>query len=196
MATDPLKLPRIQAGTRYFNADGTATQQMQIMWQRLCENTETSVNSQAETLAAIEAAQTAADAANAAAETANTAATTVTAQSNLVSSYPDGATLTATDAGANVTVAISAHDRVYADGTTVAVSGGNVTGLSYSTLYFIYYDDPTRAGGSVTFAATTSETTAAQTGDRHLIGSVTTPAAAAPPTNGDYVRPPGVGDIP
>lgn len=188
----PLKLPRLQRGSRYFKESGEATEQMMLMWQRLCENIEGEFGA----IAAAEAANAAAEAANAAAETANTAATTVTAQSNLVSSYPDGATLTATDAGANVTVAVSAHDRIYADGSTVAVSAANVTALAYSTLYFIYYDDPTRAGGAVTFAATTSEITAAQTGDRHLIGSVTTPAAAAPPTNGDYVRPPGVGDIP
>lgn len=188
----PLKLPRLQRGTRYFKENGEPTEQMMLMWQRLCENIEGEFG-------AIEAAanaNAAAAVALAAADTANTAAVTVTAQSNLTASYPDGATLTATDAGANVTVAVSAHDRIYADGTTAAVNAGNVTALAYSTLYFIYYDDAARTGGAVTFAATTSEITAAQTGDRHLIGSVTTPAAAAPPTNGDYVRPPGVGDIP
>jgi hypothetical protein len=142
--------------------------------------------------AAIAAAATA----NTAAANAQTAADGVTDQSNLVSSYPSGATLTATDAGANVTVAVGAHTRFYADGTSVAVNAGNVTALPYSTLEYIYYDDATRAGGAVTYVATTSQTTAAQTGDRHLVGKVTTPAAAAPPNTGNYVQPPGVGDIP
>ncbi len=145
---------------------------------------------------AADAAIAAAAVANAAAVTAQAAADGTTEQSNLVSSFPSGATLTATDAGANVTVAVGAHTRFYADGTSVAVNAGNVTALAYSTLFYIYYDDPTRAGGVVTYAATTSQTTAAQTGDRHLIGSVTTPAAAAPPNTGHYVQPPGVGDIP
>jgi hypothetical protein len=137
---------------------------------------------------AVTTAQTAADTAQAAAEGANSVA-------SLTNSGTTGVTITATDAGANVTVTVSAHTRVYGDGTSVPVNGGSVTGLAYSTVYYIYYDDPTRAGGAVTYLATTSETTAAQTGDRHLVGVVTTPAAAAPPVNGDYVRAPGIGNI-
>ena len=152
--------------------------------------------SQDAVIAALVAVTAATVAANAAAATANSAAMAVTEQSNLVSSYPTGATITGTDAGANVTVTVSAHTRVYADTSSVAVNGGSITALAYSTLYYIYYDDPTRVGGAVTYAATTSATTAAQTGDRHLVGSVTTPAAAAPPTGGQYVQPPGIGDIP
>jgi hypothetical protein len=92
-------------------------------------------------------------------------------------------------------VTISAHTRVYGDGTSVAVNAGSVLAQPYSTLVYIYYDDAARTGGTVTYLATTSQATAAQTGDRHLVGQVMTPAAAAPPTDGDYVGAPGFGGI-
>jgi hypothetical protein len=110
-----------------------------------------------------------------------------------------GATITATDAGADVTITISAHTRHYPqpDGSTVdvAVSGGSLTGRAYSTTYYIYYDDPSRAGGAVTYQSTTSEATAAQIGDRHTVGGVTTPAALGAPKTGGYTRPPGPGQV-
>lgn len=134
--------------------------------------------------------------ANTAATAAQTTATTVTAANSLQNSYVTGATLTGTDAGANVTVTVSAHTRMYGNGTSVAVSAGSVTALAYSTLFYIYYDDAARTGGAVTYAATTSSATAAQTGNRHLVGSVLTPAALAAPSTGKYVQPPGVGAIP
>lgn len=135
-------------------------------------------------------------AANAAATNANNAAAASRAETALSNSYPTGVTITATDVGSDVTVSISAHNRTYPPSTTVSVNAGSVTTLAYSTLYYIYYDDPTRVGGAVTYHATTSASTAAQTGNRHLVGSVATPAAAAPPSTGKYVAPPGVGNIP
>lgn len=149
------------------------------------------------------AANTAAATANTAATTANTAATTAqttatasVAATALLNSYPTGVTITGTDAGTNVTVSVSAHNRVYPPSTTVAVSAGSITALAYSTTYFIYYDDSARTGGAVTYVATTSASTAAQTGNRHLVGSVLTPAALAAASTGKYVQPPGVGTIP
>lgn len=140
-----------------------------------------------------------ADAAQAAADNANAAAASLAGQTSLQSSYPSGATIGATDVGASVTVTISAHNRIYpqADGSnvTVAVNGGSITGLAYSTDYWIYYDDPTRAGGAVTYVATTSETTGAQIGDRHAVGGVTTPAAAAPPATGKITKAAGIVDL-
>lgn len=146
--------------------------------------------------AAAAAANTAATTANTAANTAQTTANTNTAITALVNSYPTGVTLTATDAGANVTVTVSAHNRTYPPSTTVSVNSGSVTGLAYSTTYYIYYDDVPRTGGAVTYAATTSAATAAQVSNRHLVGSVLTPAAAAAPSTGKNVQPPGVGNIP
>jgi hypothetical protein len=185
-------------------------QDMQIWWQQVVEAIEAQEGRQDDAIAAIAAAQAAADAANAAAATADAAAASaqdtaddITAANALATSYVTGATITATDAGADVTITISAHTRHYPqpDGSTVdvAVSGGSLTGRAYSTTYYIYYDDPSRAGGAVTYQSTTSEATAAQIGDRHTVGGVTTPAALGAPKTGGYTRPPGpgqVGDIP
>lgn len=144
---------------------------------------------------AVVTAQAAATTATAAAATAQTAADGANSVASFTNSGTTGLTLTAADAGANVTITISAHNRVYGSGTTVAVNGGSLTGRAYSTTYFVYYDQASRAGGAVTYASTTSEATAAQTGDRHLIGMVLTPAAAAAATTGDRVRAPGISGI-
>jgi hypothetical protein len=129
-------------------------------------------------------AQTAADNANTAAGTAQGAADQVAADAGLASSGTVGATLTATDIGASVTVAVSAHTRVYGDGVSVAVGGGSVTGLAYASVYYIHYLDPSRAGGAVTYLASTDPADAVQSGDVHSVGAVTTPAPAGAPLDG------------
>jgi hypothetical protein len=134
-------------------------------------------------------AQASADAAQAAADGANSVA-------SLTNSGVTGLTLGASDAGSDATITVSAHTRVYGDGSTLAIAGPvNITGLAYSTAYYIYYDDPTRADTTPAYQTTTSETTAAQTGDRHLVGFITTPAALAAPETGTPVRPPGIGNL-
>lgn len=181
--------------------------QFQVWWQEVAEAIEKQEGGQDELIealaaavAAIAAAQAAADSANAAAAAAQTVADNIVASDELRSSYVDGTNvLIGSDAGTDATITIAAHDRKYPQGdgstVTVAVGGGALTGLAYSTQYFVYYDDPTRAGGAVTYAATTSASTAAQTGARHLVGSVVTPAALGAPTPGGTVRPPGVGTL-
>lgn len=204
-----MRLDRLQRGNPIVGSDRAPSAQFQALWQRTVENIEAAlaqlqdqIDLIAAAQAAADAAQTAADtataaaaAADAAATTAQGAADTANSTSALANSGVTGITITATDAGSSATVNISSHTRVYADGTSVSVAGGSVTGLGYSTFYYIYYDQPSRAGGSVTYQATTSEATAAQTGDRHTVGSVTTPAAAAGDTGGNFVRPPGVGAL-
>jgi hypothetical protein len=216
MAIAPVRLDRLLKFERIANADGTVNGDFQAKWQKVMEEIENSVNAvidaqnaadaanaaaaaadaaAAAAQAAADGAQTAADNAQNAADNAQTAAEEASAATAIANSYVTGVTITATDAGASATINISAHTRYYADGTNVAVTGGSVTGLAYSTLYYIYYDQASRAGGAVTYQATTSEATAAQVGDRHTVGSVTTPAAAAPDNTGDFVYPPGVGNI-
>lgn len=202
MAIAPVRLDRLLKFERVANPDGTVNGDFQAKWQKVMEEIENSVNAVIDAQNAADAANAAAAAADAAATAATTAASTAQAAADdaaaataIANSYVTGVTITATDAGANATINISAHTRYYADGTNVAVSGGSVTGLAYSTLYYIYYDQASRAGGAVIYQATTSEATAAQVGDRHTVGSVTTPAAAAPDNTGDFVYPPGVGNI-
>jgi hypothetical protein len=205
-----LRLTRFDQSIPFVDpATGKLTQEALRRLQKMMEQIEAAVNGGEELLETVidlndlvttqggdlTAVTAAAAAANTAAANANQAAADAQAQTALATSYPEGATITATDAGANVTVAIAAHTRKYpqADGTTtdVPVNGGNVPGLAYSTDYWLYYDDAARAGGAVTYQATTTPETGAQIGDRHAVGAVTTPAAAAPPEIGRILRSPG-----
>jgi hypothetical protein len=204
-----LRLPRLQRLAAITDRDGTPSRAFHQWFDTYGKNIEDAFNQLDAAVAAIAAAQAAADAANAAAaaadaaaiaaqsaaDTAQNAADDAAATAAIANSGVTGVTITATDAGTNATISVSGHTRVYGDGTTVSVNSGSVTALAYSTLYYIYYDQASRAGGAVTYQATTSQTTAAQTGNRHLVGSVTTPAAAGAPNDGDYVGPPGVGGI-
>lgn len=199
MAIGPIRLDRLLRFEKVANADGTVDADFQAKWQTVMENIESSVNAVIDAQNAADAANAAAaaaDAAAAAAQTAaddaTTAAATAAADSSLASSGVTGLTMTATDAGADATITISGHTRIYGDGTSVSVTGGSVTGLAYSTGYYLYYDQSSRAGGSVTYQATTSAATAAQTGDRHSLGAVTTPAALGGPVDGNINLPPGV----
>ena len=144
------------------------------------------------TLPIIEAAVTAA---NSAANAANSAANAAKAIAALTNSGVLDATLTATDAGSSASIAVTSHTRVYGDNTSVSVSAGVITGLTYSTTYYVYYDQASRLGGPVSYQATTSKTVAVQTGDRHLVGSITTPASAGAAITGKYVEPSGLGSI-
>jgi hypothetical protein len=199
------KLPRVQIGTPIVDDNGT----LSVAFHRYLDTLATNVEAQIGSLQAAQAAQSAATAAgiaataanaaagvaNTAAATANTAATAVTATTSLANSYVTGLTITATDAGASVTVAISAHSRVYGNGTTVAVSAGSITGLAYSSARWVYYDQSSRLGGAVTYAAATTLQGNGTAPDRHFVGTFTTPAALAAPVTGKTVLPPG-GQLP
>lgn len=207
MALTTIQLPRL--GSNWQN-DPSFTRK----WNNAMAVIETTFNAilaipeiQASLVNLNEATQAAADAANAAnaaasaaqsaADTAQASSNATTAATSLVNSYVTPANvLSATDAGTSATISIASNNRVYGDGTSVSVGAGSVTSLAYSTLYYIYYSDPSRAGGSVAYQASTNQSDAAQVNDIHTVGSVTTPAAAAPPSTGNTVRPPGVGAIP
>jgi hypothetical protein len=187
-----IKLPRLPHGWK------DQPQLFERYWDEAMRSIESNINA----LLAIPGIQVAIDAANTAAANANTAAdAAVDAAADaarvaaLTNSGVSGITITATDSGSNCTITISAHTRVYGDGTSVSVNGGSVTGLAYSTQYYMYYDQPSRLGGAVSYAATTVKLDAAQTGDRHLVGTVTTPAALGTPVSGKYVDLSGLGSI-
>jgi hypothetical protein len=136
--------------------------------------------------------------AQAAADAAQTAADTVTLTEAITSSYTaPGVTLSAADAGTDATITIIDHIRVYGDATNVNVTGGTITAQPYSTDLYVYYDDPTRAGGAVTYQISDNPNDAlpnAQLG-RHFVGAVTTPAAAGAPTSGGTAPPSSGGSV-
>lgn len=122
-----------------------------------------------------------------------------TALANAISaSYTSPSTiLTASDAGAAVSVVVAAHTRVYDDRTSIALATNTITGLAYSTLYAFYYDDATRLVAAPTYIATTTVANARHNNvvGRHFLGQLTTPAAAGAPVGGGG-SPPGGGAIP
>lgn len=198
-----LEIPRLPATYALVDAQGRPNRAFSEWWEQMAslieaqEAAQDALLEQISTIlgltndldAAVTAAQAAADTAIAAAEGSNSVA-------SLTNSGVTGLTLTASDAGVNAKITVSAHTRVYGDGSTLAIAGPtDITGLAYSTDYYVFYDDPTRADSTPAYQTTTDETTAAQTGDRHLVGLVTTPAALAAPTDGRTVRPPGVGGL-
>ena len=92
--------------------------------------------------------------------------------------------LTATDAGATATVNVAAFTQRIQGVADKSINSGSVTGLSFSTLYFIYYDDAGFAGGAVTYAAATTKETAINGAGRFFVGSILTPADGGADTVG------------
>lgn len=69
------------------------------------------------------------------------------------------------------TITIANHTRV---GATSAIVGGTLTGKTRGSAYYVYYDDATDAGGSVSFASSTSEANvaAATYPNRRVVGVI------------------------
>lgn len=213
------RLPRLPKNVALVDKGGNPTKIFQQWFQSLVEAIESAIGTIQVNVAAIQAALEAAGIALAAAESAQTTADSAavdaaaavadaaaaqatadaamasgsgnSAATNLALSYPDTVSITSTDNGTNADIDITAHNRIYGDATSVAVGADVLTGLTYGTKYYIYYDDPARTGGAVTYVATTSLSTAAQTGNRHTVGSITTAISGGPLTVGSRLRPPG-----
>lgn len=165
----------------------------QVWWQQVIEDIQEQISGLEAALAAVAAAQ-------AAAAAAQETATAVTAAQEHQSSYPTDATLAGVADGATAKITISAHVRRYPqpDGSllSVNVSAGAVTGLAYATTYYVFYDDPDRTGGAVTYQALETAADATQTGIRHTVGAASTPATSGDtPTTGGQVRGAGVGTL-
>lgn len=204
MTIDPLKLPRLTKGwdkqpqllERYWDIQATRLEGVlnQILSIPLI------IDALEDLDAAIAAAEAAADNAQNAADNAQNAADSTTAETSLVNSYVSNFTPPLISVDSTGLVTIANHDRVYGDSAlnpTVAVTGGNVgTGQPTGSLIRIYYNDPSRAGGAVTYLYTVDPAAPpVQGGITHSVGAVTVPGAGS--VDGGYVRPPGfANDIP
>lgn len=94
--------------------------------------------------------------------------------------------LTATDSGGGLAqIAIAAHNVQFGFGT-VAYNAGTISGLANSTLYYVYTDDPTYAGGAVSYVATTNPNLITANSGRYYVGKVTTPAGGGGGTSGGW----------
>lgn len=96
-----------------------------------------------------------------------------------VSSNP----LSAVDAGPAARIDVAQHDRHFGFGT-VTYNAGSIAGLGFSTLYYVYLDDPNLIGGTVSYVATTAKTDVTDSDSRIFIGQITTPADGAGSTGG------------
>lgn len=143
-------------------------------------------------------AQSTANTANSTANTANNTANTVYGNTAIqLGEIIPGDVLTASDAGTTATISIAAHVRRYGDTSEVNVNAGSVTGLSFSTVYYVYYTDASRTGGSKTYQASTNYNTASpnKATGRHYVGKVTTPADGGGTTTGGANPPAGGGGV-
>ncbi len=130
-------------------------------------------------------------------EDVESAQTAATKEQALINSYTDPtlvlSAMTETG-GAAASITVVNHNRVYADAakTTVAIVGKTFSGLPLNTVFYLYYDDATRAGGAVDIKYSQDNLDAAQTGIRHSLGSIQTGTATdTTPTPGGGVDPPG-----
>lgn len=196
----PLKLPRLPSGFRILNPDGTPTNTFQIWFQQYSSAIESSVNGIAAALAAAGIALDAAAVALDAAAAANTAADN--AQAGVEQQAAD-ASLSASgvinetaffEAAISGNITVPGHDRLYGNPTlnpTVAVTGDTLsTAYVAGDIVYVYYVDPTRAGGAVTYLTSTDPEDANQVGDVHSIGSVGIPSVGT--QTGSLVRPRGI----
>lgn len=94
-------------------------------------------------------------------------------------------------ANSSGTVTISAHTRYYSgsQASSVSVNAGSVTGQSGGDYVTVFYRDAARAGGAVTYEATTNAI--AQTGNIHIVWQGTIPAAGEPANEGTSPSGPG-----
>lgn len=112
---------------------------------------------------------------------------------DIASSFPIGLSIMA---NADGSVTINDHTRRYTDGhADVLVKGSTITtGLAAGDFRAIYYDDPNRNGGVVTYGLDADDINArvspANPG-RHYVGYFIIPTAGSPPASGGGANPPG-----
>jgi len=198
MSIQEIKLPRLPIGTPIVEDNNSASTTFAIWWNSVCDQLESSVNGVIDAQNAADAAQAAAVTAQAAAVTAQASATTATAaaataQATATTAQGDttanareqalvtsGISPTSVLTVSSTTISIAPHTRVYGDGTTVSVSGGSVSTIGATgTIDYVFYSDPSRAGGSVTYQCST--TPPVQGNDIHVVGAVTVPSAGTFP---------------
>lgn len=190
--TVTLKLPRLHARWKTERPE-----YLQRYLDQFATSTEKAVNAillLPDIQAAITAAQEAADNANAAADNAQAAADAQLSEQSLLASYPSFFSAPLITANSSGDVTIANHSRVYGNSTlnpTVSVTGSVLnTGLSSGSIVRVYYNDPSRAGGSVTYLYTVDPASPMpQGGNVHAIGAVEIPAIGT--GDGNFVRPPG-----
>lgn len=187
-------LDTLFASEAIVDQEGRPTRRFQQLWENAIGGLKDALSNQGQSISELEAIYAGINTAQATATQAVQAAAATQSAVDLTNSYTDPVgVLTATSGGV---VTVAAHTRIYGDGTTATVSGGTVSGFASGANVTIYYSDPARAGGAVSFQGTTEAV--AQTGDRHIVGQVLIPAvgeadaAGAGPTAPGWKLPPEI----
>jgi hypothetical protein len=89
--------------------------------------------------------------------------------------------LGSTGSAVTASITVQAHTLHYGFGS-VSYNGGTISGLTPSTLYYVYADDPDFGGGAVTYSASTTGTTVVGSNGRYYVGAITT-AISSPTGN-------------
>lgn len=199
----PINLSDLQQNLAVVDGDGRPSPVFLRFINGAIKSLKNGVNSLIDVQNAVDAANAAAAAATAAAATANATAATATAaaatansataanarEAAIVNSYisPDSVL-----SASPTLVTVASHTRFYADGTSVAVSGGTVAATAPGDVDYISYSDPARAGGAVTYVAAITQP--AQSGDTHVVGAVSVPTTGTSsggvgPRKPGYVEP-------
>ena len=146
------RLPRLPRGPIVSPKSGDPVQMFTVYWQRFAE--------------AIEAQEEAQDA-------------TINRMRRLMSHTAPTTILSAHDDGSSCTVTVLDHVRIYADATSLSITGGSYPGLANDTWYACYYDDVTLQETAPDFVFTTdaNEAQAAFADGRHFCGLIKTPVA-------------------
>lgn len=184
-----LDIPKLQRNVPITKNDLPADS-FHIWWQNVANSLKAAIDLLQQQVADIQAAMTAATEAK-----RNTAR---------INSYtlPTNV-LHGVDAGSDAKITIDAHTRVYPDDgelvvPDVSIGATELTGLAYSTQYYVYYDDPTLSDTTPAFQ-TTIVPSDAQVGAgpaRHFVGVVMTPSSGGGSTGGGGGTPPGGGGGP
>jgi len=95
--------------------------------------------------------------------------------------------LSASENGSTATIAIAAFNITYGFGV-INYNLGSISGLATDTDHFVFFDDPDKQGGAVTYQASTDFKDITGNDGRIFIGGIKTPGAGSggggsPPTN-------------
>lgn len=206
---DEFRLPRLPKNVA-ITQDGAPNVTFQRWWQSVVDAIEKQEASQTQIISDLQAVQaeqaviiqdiadivTQLSVQLTAIQAAQNAADTVTLANDISASFiAPTSVLTATDAGSDATITVAGFTRSYDIAPDVVITGGNITGLAYSTTYAVYYDDATQLETDPAFVATATLKEGRHnfaTG-RHYIGEITTPASGGGGTSGGGYSPPGGG---
>jgi hypothetical protein len=89
--------------------------------------------------------------------------------------------LSATNSSGVCAINVAAHTRKVPGESaviTVNYNSGSISGLTASTAYYVYCDDPNLVGGAVTYIASTDPDTLVGFAGRVVVGSISTPATS------------------